>query len=112
MKKAQMSIGPAVQQIPIVRRKYKQKTRLEQVVSAAKKQPGAILPIYTGSVYAAANLATSVRKAHRDWTVAVRKHIVYVQAVPAPASDTRTSEPPVINPTPEERFLHDVFNSR
>ena len=82
-KKAQMSIGQPINEIPGVKRKREQKTRVTTVLAAFKKMDaGKVLPIYTGSKFAAANLAMVIRKdAHfKGATVAVRKHIVYVQA--------------------------------
>ena len=82
MPKAKLSIGNALTEIPTVRRKRGYKTRLETVLGAMRKaEAGAVLPIYTGSASAATGLATVLRKAKQaaGATIAVRKHIVYVQ---------------------------------
>lgn len=84
MAKAQMSIGQPINEIPGVKRKREQKTRLDAVLKALKKvEPGKVLPIYiyTGSKFAAANLALLLRKAPqtKNAKVVTRKHIVYVQ---------------------------------
>lgn len=94
MAKAHMSIGQPVAMIPSVKRAKAKHTRVELVAKAVKKaEPGAILPVYTSSKYAAANLALTLRKApaFKTTTIAVRKHIVYVQAPQVSSNVTETS---------------------
>lgn len=99
-KLAKMSIGAPVANIPAPTRKLR-RTRLDVVRRALMKtEPGTILPVYTGSAPSAANLATMLRKAGTDLvsTIAVRKHIVYVQRGTGATSGTTPGQDAVRQP--------------